>query len=233
MSIDLCINLRYFIWFNAAVTLLLRNLLLLDSSSFTTVVPIGSLVWVRWLLTAGLLIIVITKRSSDEDGELLADRFDVETFRNEDEVGFGLFDTTKDDEDDVDEGVKDRSWFEDVDLALAISGVSRCVADLARWRGLMKLNARSSSPLDIFVFDALKNMSIGRKIDQFLFIFICLRHAHPTHTHHISNGWFVETFDRADKTTKDGAGITIQVYISCVYDRCQSKIITNERTNTS
>ena len=126
-------NLRYFIWLSAAVTLLLRNLLLLDGSSFVVGVPTGSFWSGRCELVDGLRIMVMTNRSSG-GGESATCRLERETLRKEERLVLGLLVAASDDVDEAGEGV-DRSSLFVTDLADAESGERRWMVDCARCRG--------------------------------------------------------------------------------------------------
>lgn len=113
--------LRYFIWFNAAVTLLLINLPLFDSSSLLTLAPVGSLDGARWELPDGLWISVNTKPFSD-DGDAVVLSFDGETLTKELTFGGRLLVDVHEIVEGVGEEGGDRSCLGDVDLNRAGSG---------------------------------------------------------------------------------------------------------------
>jgi hypothetical protein len=117
---------------SAAVTLLLKNLLLFDNSSFITVGPTGSADNIRCELVDGLLIIVITKRSSGDD-EILVLGFAEEILRCEDVFILELDDTIGEDAADA---ASDRFSFSERDLTLVESFKIRNEVDCVRYREL-------------------------------------------------------------------------------------------------
>ncbi len=93
-------------------------------------ITVASFDCIRWELVDGLRIIVIRRPFSGEGGELFDLWFGDEIFKNDDRFVFGLFPGTRDDVDEVDDGVGD------TDLIVAESGESRWDVDCARDRRL-------------------------------------------------------------------------------------------------
>jgi len=77
---------------------------------------------IRCELIDGLLIIVITKRSS-VDCVVVVFLFGNEIFKNDDKLIFGLFDVARDDVDDAGDGVNE------IDLTITESGDKSCDVD--------------------------------------------------------------------------------------------------------